>query len=178
METVPYRAMQRGSITHSQKGKEKLVLDGFVYNCNKRWVSADGDRIAWDCELRRSGGCRAAVTTDGGYAVLSTREEHSHELREKRAQVLDTLHNVRCDAAQSDTKPAAILNRHVRKRMHAHLYHPRKCTTFPPLDLVLCKKCEASERLDCTSNGVSRTARFQYIDNNKSYRKIKIRIYV
>ncbi len=64
--------MQRGSITHSQKGKEKLVLDGFVYNCSKRWVSADGDRIAWDCELRRSGGCRAAVTTDGGSYVVST----------------------------------------------------------------------------------------------------------
>jgi hypothetical protein len=132
--------MQRGSVTHSQKGKEKLVLLGFVYNCNKRWTSTDGERISWDCELRKSAGCPAAVTTDGAYAVLSTREEHSHESREKRAQLLDTLHNIRRDAVQSDTKPAAILNRHVRKRMHAHLpsennlkqaiYHIRK-SKFP-----------------------------------------------
>lgn len=133
--------MQRGSVTYSQKGKQKLVLDGFVYNKNSNWNSAEGERYSWDCEHRKSEGCRAGVTTDDGLAVISTRGEHIHERIEVRSKVLDTLHKVRTEAAVSDTKPAAIINRNVRKRLYAFLpserniaqavRHVRK-RNFPP----------------------------------------------
>ena len=83
-----------GTITHSQKGKEKLVLDGFVYNCTKRWGNGALERISWDCEQRKSEGSHAAVTTDSGYAVVSRRGQHSHATSAHRARVLDVLRGV------------------------------------------------------------------------------------
>ena len=106
------------------EGGEKLVLDGLFYNANSCWTSA-GERVSWDYEHRKSEWCYAAVTTDGEFALKCMREEHSHEQRAKRAEVLDTLHKVRSDVAESDTKPAAVVNHRVRKRLHAYLSSER-----------------------------------------------------
>ncbi len=53
--------------------------------------------------------------------MISVRGEHSHEARVHRSEVLETMHKVRMDAAESDTKPAAIANHRARKRLHASL---------------------------------------------------------
>ena len=46
--------------------------------------SAEGERLSWDCEHRKSDGCDAAVTTDGSLTVISVRGEHCHQTGAKR----------------------------------------------------------------------------------------------
>ena len=45
----------RVRVTFSQKGKQKLCMEGYVYDRNK--ISKDGRRIYWECERRRDIQC-------------------------------------------------------------------------------------------------------------------------
>lgn len=111
----------------SQKRKRKFELDGYVYNHNKTWTCAEGDRHLWCCEERvhghSTGSCRATVTTDSdGNIIRQSVANHTHVRSENRSAVLTTMHRIRTDAMQTvDETPAAIMNRRVPARLAGNL---------------------------------------------------------
>jgi hypothetical protein len=106
------------SFTRSQKGRTKIVVDGFVYNHTKTYTS--GGQI-WYCEQRYSSNCSASVSTDGN-VLRHPFAGHTHRASTERPAVLDALHQLRTDAiTAADTKPSAIVNRRVVPRIAARL---------------------------------------------------------
>jgi len=61
----------------SNRGKQKLSENGYVYVNNKK--SADGEKVFWNCEKRMSDKCKAIVHTKTGDATEIKRiNEHNH----------------------------------------------------------------------------------------------------
>ncbi len=101
------------AFAYSQRGKKKLLHNGFVYNHASKWNNATlGVCHAYDCEQRKNSHGRETVTTDDDGTIIRTSAiGHSHAADNTRAAVLQTLHQIRLDAVTSvDTKPAGIIN--------------------------------------------------------------------
>ena len=74
----------------SQKGKNKLCSDGFVYTFAK--INTNGNKT-WRCEKRSV--CRARVhqTPDG--TIIRVVREHTHEGQPERKKVLEIVDAIR-----------------------------------------------------------------------------------
>ena len=104
------------TVTFSNRGKKKLVCDGYIYAHNKQWVAANEERHLWNCEWRQSLGCKATITANVAGAVIRTSAVgHNHLRSENRAEALTALHRIRRDAKERpEAGPAAILNERVQ----------------------------------------------------------------
>ena len=59
----------------SERGAQKLVLEGFVYV--KQKVLKDGG-VHWECELRHHRGCKAKLHVRGTDHLVARTNDHTH----------------------------------------------------------------------------------------------------
>ena len=59
----------------SERGKQKLVLEGYVYVKQKALSTGD---ISWECECRRHKGCKARLRVRGTDHLVSRTNDHTH----------------------------------------------------------------------------------------------------
>ena len=92
------------TFVNSQRGHQKLVHLGFVYQCRKE--GNKGHRY-WSCEQRRDK-CPGCATTDGQNNVTVTRQ-HNHPPSQAQAELAIFKSQIREVAANSTTKPRALV---------------------------------------------------------------------
>jgi hypothetical protein len=101
----------RVRVTFSQKGKQKLCMEGYVYDRNK--ISKDGRRIYWECERRRDIQCNVRLTTRTEAVLISgPRGEHNHDSNASHIESLDVRQKLKVEA---ESRPDTARRRQLPK---------------------------------------------------------------
>lgn len=99
------------SIVTSNKGKEKLVVDGYAYHLEKR-----GETYIWCCAERKSMVCKGRVVThliDGNHVIKKGPSAHSHDPLAFEKGVFETNSKVKDNAKSGGLKPSQIIRQSV-----------------------------------------------------------------
>ena len=97
----------------TQRGKDKLVIDGYAYVKNKYLAN---DRISYECANRRGSGkghkantCIARIHVDTNGAVVKTVNEHTHGPDPTLGEVLEFEENIKQRAKDTQETAQQIL---------------------------------------------------------------------
>lgn len=101
------------ALSKSKRGKDKLCLNGFMFNLNKR----RNNTFYWECIQRKHLKCSDIIckgkattksTSDGEMQIIS-HTEHSHVPKPENLYLKKTRYNIKEKAATSNAKPCEIL---------------------------------------------------------------------
>ncbi|KAK3918978.1 Tyrosine--tRNA ligase [Frankliniella fusca] len=103
--------MSEVRFTKTQRGKDKLVLHGYMYVHHRDLKSGESE---WRCDKRRSDKCNATVTlAEDRRTVVKEREHPNHQADWGRVKAKETVEQMRDDAQGSRETTASIVQRHV-----------------------------------------------------------------
>ena len=97
------------SIVKSNKGKPKLVLDGYTYN-NEKIIDT---RYYWCCERKQSG-CFGRIITeliDNVHSISKQSLTHNHMVNPHRGIAIAAINRMNVEATGNDEQPTAIQKR-------------------------------------------------------------------
>jgi hypothetical protein len=135
-------------ILQSERGKNKIVADGYIYVKQKALAN---NIVSFECERRRGNGkglseCKAKIKVDAAGVIVGRVNDHTHAPDAARVEMLNVRASIKRRAEQTLEAPQQILNeelqtlsqeaavqmapvRHVRRcirrtRNHAIAVHP------------------------------------------------------
>lgn len=99
------------SLVKSNKGKDKLIVDGYVYHLDKR-----GESFNWSCAERKSYLCKGRVVTyllDGNQVIKKGPTLHSHDPKAFEKTVSEVNSKLKDNAQTVGVKPSQIIRQSV-----------------------------------------------------------------
>lgn len=95
------------SVVKSNKGKEKLIIDGYGYVLDKK----QKEIYRWICEARKSAPCRGRVSTrlaENCHMIVKEPSVHTHDALAHALPVAKTNNYLKTMAATSGLRPSQI----------------------------------------------------------------------
>lgn len=99
------------SIVKSNKGKDKLVIDGYAYHLEKK-----AETFNWSCAERKSKLCKGRVVTffvDGSHVIKTGPTIHCHDPMAYEKQVFEANAKIKENAKVGGLKPSQIIRESV-----------------------------------------------------------------
>lgn len=102
-------------IIKSNKGNDKLYVDGFDYHFHSKIGNLDissKNEFRWSCAQRKSMMCKSVVTTtrnSDGHAVIRAPTAHNHDPKAYCVSVASANNNVKHMSSSSSLEPSQII---------------------------------------------------------------------
>ena len=90
----------------SEKGARKLFRNGYMHVYQKGLV---GERMSWECELRRKGQCKVRVKLDRNNALLQEVNDHTHPPTQTKVEVVKVKASIKTRTETSLGTPQQII---------------------------------------------------------------------
>lgn len=95
-------------ILASQKGKDLIAHEGFIYN--KKRANRNGT-IVWECQQRRRAACNVQIKTQNGNMIAPPGHAHSHDPEPATEQDIEFRREILQAANERpETNPSALIN--------------------------------------------------------------------
>jgi hypothetical protein len=106
------RVVRYGDTTFSNKGKVKLIIDGYIFVNNKTL----NDVSYWKCDLRRSNDCGATAITTliGSRYRIDKSTSHNHSADVSRITSTDVSHRTKLRARETRERPCQVVQNVLR----------------------------------------------------------------
>lgn len=101
-------------VSITQKGQEKIILNGFSYN----FASRSEEIFRWYCDQRRSTSCPGKLLTkliNEKHTFIKSGNDHNHEPQPTRFDVLETRKNIKKRSVECMDNPSAVIQEEIVK---------------------------------------------------------------
>lgn len=135
-------------IVKSNKGKSKLVLNGFVYHSEKKYKEV----FYWKCEKRNDLKCNARVTTVldvNEHKIKKPASAHSHDPMAYNGEIYKTNADIKQQAEKTNCKPSQIINSAiVQCKSECRVYVPKSQNSLQKIKRVRSNMVKEPSTLD------------------------------
>jgi len=91
--------------TTTERGARKLIRNGYIYLFKKNLANGS----SWECELRRSGQCRASIKLDEAEDFLAEVNQHTHAPSDIKCETAKVKANIKRRATDTLDPPRNII---------------------------------------------------------------------